>query len=152
MIRGPAVRPRPPRSASKGWVATARRTVKEFKADNLTDWAAALTYYAILSLVPALIALVSIVGLVGDPQSVTDTLTKIVSSVGPASAVDTFKTPIEQVTANRSGAGLALVLSPRGRPVERLGLHRRLHARLQRDLRGRRGAPVLEAAPRPAAS
>ena len=85
--------------------------MKEFKEDNLTDWAAALTYYAILSLVPALIALVSIVGLVGDPKSVTDALTKIVSSVGPASAVDTFKTPIEQVTSNRSGAGLALVVS-----------------------------------------
>ena len=45
---------------------TLKRTVREFRDDNLTDWAAALTYYAVLSIFPALIALVSIVGLVGD--------------------------------------------------------------------------------------
>ena len=72
---------------------------------------AALTYYAILSLVPALIALVSIVGARGRPEERHDTLTKIVSSIGPPPPWDTFKTPIEQVTANRSGAGLALVVS-----------------------------------------
>jgi membrane protein len=42
-----------------------KRTAAEFKDDNLTDWAAALTYYGLLSLFPGLIALVSIVGLVG---------------------------------------------------------------------------------------
>ena len=62
---GPAT---PAKVGFKGWLATAKRTVKEFKDDNLTDWAAAMTYYALLSLVPALIALVSIVGLVGDPK------------------------------------------------------------------------------------
>ncbi len=108
---GPAT---PAKVGFKGWLATAKRTVKEFKDDNLTDWAAAMTYYALLSLVPALIALVSIVGLVGDPKSVTDTLTKIIGQIGPSSAVDTFKTPIEQVTSNRSGAGLALIVSLAG--------------------------------------
>ena len=44
--------------------ATLKRTVKEFSEDNLTDWAAALTYYGLLSLFPALIAMVSVVGLV----------------------------------------------------------------------------------------
>ena len=48
-----------------GWRAVLRRTVKEFRNDNLTDWAAALTYYGVLALFPALIALVSIVGLLG---------------------------------------------------------------------------------------
>ncbi len=43
-----------------------KRTVAEFRADNLTDWAAALTYYAVLSIFPALIVLVSILGLAGD--------------------------------------------------------------------------------------
>jgi membrane protein len=42
---------------SHGTLATLKRTVSEFQEDNLTDWAAALTYYALLSLFPALIAL-----------------------------------------------------------------------------------------------
>ena len=50
---------------------TVKRTLKEFSEDNLTDWAAALTYYGLLSLFPALIALVSILGLFGDPQWTT---------------------------------------------------------------------------------
>ena len=58
---------------------TVKRTITEFQEDNLTDWAAALTYYSVLSIFPALIALVSIVGLVGDPKTVTDSLTDVVS-------------------------------------------------------------------------
>ena len=58
-------RPRP------GCFATLKRTATEFIEDNMTDWAAALTYYGLLALFPALIALVSLVGLVGDPQSTT---------------------------------------------------------------------------------
>ena len=46
---------------------TLKRTFAEFKEDELTDRAAALTYYGVLSIFPALIALVSIVGLVFDP-------------------------------------------------------------------------------------
>ena len=44
------------------WGDALRRTVREFKDDNLTDWAAALTYYSILAIFPALLALVSVVG------------------------------------------------------------------------------------------
>ena len=47
---------------------TIKRTLKEFSEDNLTDWAAALTYYGVLALFPALIALLSIIGLLIDPQ------------------------------------------------------------------------------------
>jgi membrane protein len=90
--------------------ATLKRTVTEFQEDNLTDWAAALTYYGLLSLFPALIALVSIVGLFGDPQSTTSTITDIVTSIGPQSAAETFADPIKTITSNRSGAGLALIL------------------------------------------
>src|SRR3954469_21735228 len=64
---------------------TVKRTVKEFSEDNLTDWAAALTYYGVLALFPALIALLSIVGLLTDPRSLTDALTTVV----PGSAADT---------------------------------------------------------------
>ena len=58
--------------------------MSEFRADNLTDWAAALTYYAILSIFPALIVLVAILGLAGDSatQSVLDNLNEL--GPGPA--------------------------------------------------------------------
>lgn len=90
--------------------ATAKRTVTEFREDNMTDWAAALTYYGLLSLFPALIALVSIVGLVGDPQSTTRTLTDIVTRIGPSSAADTFAGPIRSITSNRGASGVLFVV------------------------------------------
>jgi membrane protein len=88
---------------------TLKRTALEFQEDNLSDWAATLTYYGLLALFPALIALVSIVGLVADPESTTDTLTDIVNDVGPDTAAETFAGPIEQVTQSRSTAGFALI-------------------------------------------
>ena len=72
----------------------------------MTDWAAALTYYGLLSLFPALIALVSIVGLFADPVQTTNTLTQIVSNLGPGTAAETFAGPIQSITANRGTAGV----------------------------------------------
>ena len=89
--------------------ATLKRTWSEFKEDNLSDWAAALTYYGVLAIFPAVIAMVSIVGLFGDPQTVTRTLTDIVRQVAPGGA-DALQGPIEQVTASRGGAGIALIV------------------------------------------
>lgn len=89
---------------------TLKRSGLEFSEDNMTDWAAALTYYGLLSLFPALIALVSIVGLVGDPQSTTKSLTDIVTQIGPSSAAETFKGPIESITSNRSSAGILFIV------------------------------------------
>ena len=86
-----------------------KRTVKGFRDDSVTDIAAALTYYAILSLFPGLLALVSIVGLFGDPQATTDTLTEIVQDLGPSTAADTFQEPIESLTSNREAAGVLFV-------------------------------------------
>ncbi|HYV16439.1 MAG TPA: YihY/virulence factor BrkB family protein [Conexibacter sp.] len=93
-----------------GWFATLKRTVLEFSEDGMTDWAAALTYYGLLSLFPALIALVSIVGLFGDPQSTTQTITDIVAKLGPSTAAATFSGPIESITSNRSSAGVLFVV------------------------------------------
>jgi membrane protein len=90
---------------------TLKRTVGEFQEDNLTDWAGTLTYYGLLALFPAVIVLVSIVGLVGDPESTTDTLTDIVTKIGPDSAANTFEGPIKQVTESRATAGFALIAS-----------------------------------------
>jgi membrane protein len=89
---------------------TLKRTALEFNEDNMPDWAAALTYYGLLSLFPALIALVSILGLFADPQTTTRQITDIVTQIGPSSAADTFSGPIESITANRSAAGILFVV------------------------------------------
>jgi membrane protein len=86
--------------------ATLKRTVTEFSEDHMTDWAAALTYYGLLSLFPALIALVSLVGLFGDPATTTQTITDIVTQLGPSSAADTFAGPIKSITSHRGAAGV----------------------------------------------
>ena len=88
--------------------ATLKRTVREFRDDNLTDWAAALTYYAVLAIFPGLIVLVAILGLVGQHPETTNALLDIVGDVGPASAVETFRGPIESVVTSNSGAGALL--------------------------------------------
>jgi membrane protein len=100
----------PPHRKKGSLGQTLKRTLTEFKEDNLTDRAAGLTYYSVLSIFPAMIALVSIVGLVGDPESVTETVTDIVTSIGPSSAADTFAEPIEDVTRSSGTAGIALVI------------------------------------------
>jgi membrane protein len=96
--------------AKRTWLGTVKRTVREFRDDKLTDWAAALTYYAVLSLFPAFIALISILGLVVDPKTITRVITDVVSQLGPSSAVDTFKKPIEQLANNRSTALWGLII------------------------------------------
>ena len=88
--------------------ATLKRTVREVRDDNLTDWAAALTYYAVLALFPGLIVLVAILGLVGQHPETTNALLEIVRDVGPESAVDTFRGPIESVVQSSGGAGALL--------------------------------------------
>jgi membrane protein len=69
--------------------ATLKRTVKEFSDDNLTHWAAALTYYGVLSIFPALLAVVSILGLIGSSaiQPLMDNLTTV--APGPAKEIVT---------------------------------------------------------------
>ncbi len=93
----------------RGIFPVLKRTVAEFMDDGLTDWAAALTYYGLLALFPATIALISIVGLVGDPDSATETITEVVTALGPASAAETFAGPIESVASDRGAAGVAFV-------------------------------------------
>jgi membrane protein len=94
---------------SRGIFTTLKRTALEFREDNLSDWAAALTYYGLLALFPALIALVSLIGLIGDPKSTTESLTEIITELGPESAAETFKGPIESVASDQSTAGFALI-------------------------------------------
>ena len=93
----------------RSWFGTLKRVIRGFKDDNVTDWAAALTYYAVLSIFPAFIALISILGLVVDPATITRVVTDIVASLGPSDAVNTFKGPIEQISSNRSTALFGLI-------------------------------------------
>jgi membrane protein len=97
-------------ATQSGWWATIKRTATEFQEDNLSDWAAALTYYGLLSLFPALIAMVSLIGIFGDPKSTTSSLTDIITEIGPSSAAETFKGPIESITKSSGTAGIALIL------------------------------------------
>ena len=93
----------------RSWFGTGKRVVAGFRDDNLTDWAAALTYYAVLSIFPAFIALISILGLVVDPATITRVVTDVVAQLGPESAVNTFKGPIQEISQNRSTALLGLI-------------------------------------------
>ena len=86
----------------KGWVATAKRTLKEFSNDKLTHWAAALTYYGVLSLFPALLALVSILGIVG--PSATQPLIDNLSALAPGPARDIVTSTVENIQNANSGA------------------------------------------------
>jgi len=81
-----------------------RRTVSEFRADNVTDWAAALTYYGVLSIFPALIALISVVGLLG--PSATDSLLTNLESFTPGPAKDILTNAVNGLSKNRGAGGL----------------------------------------------
>ena len=89
-------------------MATLKRTIREFKADNLTDWAAALTYYGVLSIFPALIAIVSIVGLFG--SSATSNLSKNVGTFAPGPAKTIITSAINGLAQNPSAAGVLFIV------------------------------------------
>jgi membrane protein len=88
----------------RSWMGVLRRTIREFRDDNLTDWAAALTYYGILSIFPALLALVSILGIFG--QSATQPLIDNLSSVAPGPAKDILTSALKGLQNSRGSAGV----------------------------------------------
>src|SRR3954471_4085260 len=94
----------PPQLTKRSWMGVLKRTITEFKDDNLTDWAAALTYYGVLALFPAIIALVSILGLIG--PSATQPLLDNVSQVAPGPAKDILTSTIQNLQNNRGSAGV----------------------------------------------
>ena len=92
----------------RSWWAVVKRTVKEFQDDNLMDWAAALTYYAVFALFPGLIVLVALLGVFGQYPDTFNAMLDIVRQVAPASAVDAIATPLESVIREKGTAGTAL--------------------------------------------
>ncbi|MDO9406976.1 YihY/virulence factor BrkB family protein [Patulibacter sp.] len=89
-------------------MATVKRAFKEFQADEITDRAAALTYYSVLAVFPAIIALVSIVGLLGD--SAVQELQSNVSSLAPGPAKEIVGSTIDNVASKPGAAGVAFVV------------------------------------------
>jgi len=85
-----------------------RKTAREFSKDQCTDLAAALTYYAVLSIFPALVVIVSLLGVFGQGERTTDAVLQIVGDLAPGSTVDTLRAPIEQLVES-SSAGFALI-------------------------------------------
>ena len=128
------------------WWPVLKRTVREFREDNLTDWAAALTYYAVLAIFPALIVLVSVLGLVG--ESATQPLIDNLGTVAPGPAKEIFTNALENLQGDQGAAGVLFVIGLRGALWSASGYVGRVHARLQRDLRHRGGAADLEDAAR----
>jgi len=82
--------------------------VREFKEDNLTDWAAALTYYGILAIFPALLVLVSVLGLIG--SSATQPLIDNLGDVAPGPAKEIFTSAIKNLQGSQGAAGVFFVI------------------------------------------
>jgi len=89
-------------------VAAVKRARVEFKRDNLTDLAASLTYYGLLSIAPALVVLVAALGLLG--RDATSEVVSQVEAIAPGSSAEFVRTLIAQAQANRTTAGLGAVL------------------------------------------
>jgi membrane protein len=91
--------------SGRSWLGVLKRTVKEFQRDNLTDWAAALTYYGVLAIFPAIIALISIIGLIG--PSATQPILDNLATLTPGPANDILSGAVKQVASSRGGASIA---------------------------------------------
>ena len=90
------------------WSGVLKRTVTEFRRDNVTDWAAALTYYGVLSIFPAIIAVVSVLGLIG--HSATQPLISNLGKLAPGSAQHIFSSAITNLQHSRGAAGVLFVV------------------------------------------
>ncbi|WP_199176664.1 YihY/virulence factor BrkB family protein [Subtercola sp. Z020] len=90
------------------WKYVLRKTLREFSTDQCTDIAASLVYYSVLAIFPALIALVSLLGVIGQGQQATNALLDTLGSVAPSDTVETLRGPLEQFSSSPA-AGFALV-------------------------------------------
>jgi membrane protein len=107
--RSERVTPETPKRLNRGsWLGVLRRTVREFQQDELTDRAAALTYYGILSIFPALLAVVSALGLIG--RSATQPLIDNLAKVAPGPAQRMFTDAIHNLQHGRGAAGTLFVV------------------------------------------
>jgi membrane protein len=111
-INGARYAESPGKLPRRAWGGVLKRTFTEFSDDNLTDWAAALTYYGIVAMFPALIALVSILGLIG--QSATKPLLDNLGSFAPGPAHQILENALNGLTQSRGSAGILFVVGLAG--------------------------------------
>jgi membrane protein len=90
------------------WIYVLKKTYREFSADQATDLAAALTYYGVLAIFPALLAFVSLVGLFGDPAETTDALLDLLGGLVPSTTLEAVRGPIENL-ATSPAAGFTFI-------------------------------------------
>ena len=90
------------------WGGALRRTFHEFREDNLTDWAAALTYYGVMAIFPALLVLISVLGLIG--PSATQPLIDNLNEVAPGPAKEIFTNAIQNIEDSQGAAGVFFVI------------------------------------------
>jgi len=95
---------RPTQLPGGSWWAAIRRTVREFQVDNLKDWAAALTYYSVLSIFPALLVLISLLDLAG-PSTIQKLLDNL-GQVAPGSVNQILEGAIRNLRRTRGSAGV----------------------------------------------
>jgi len=93
----------------ESWTAALKRTWSEFREDNMTDWAAALTYYSVLAIFPALLAVVSVLGLIG--PSATQPLIDNINTLAPGPAKDLLVSSIRNIQHSSGAAGVLFVVS-----------------------------------------
>jgi membrane protein len=98
----------PTELSKRSWFGVFKRSATEFKDDNLTDWAAALTYYGILAIFPALLVLVSVLGLIG--ESATQPLIDNLGEVAPGPAQEILTNALENLQGSQGAAGVAFVI------------------------------------------
>ena len=96
----------------QSWREVLKRTVREFKEDELVDRAAALTYYGVLAIFPAILALVSVLGLVG--RSATQPLIDNLGQVAPGPARDIFTTAVENLQKSQGTGGILFLVGLAG--------------------------------------
>lgn len=94
------------------WMDALKRTVKAFNADNLSVWAAALTYFGVLSIFPALLVVVSVLGLIG--ESATRPLLENLEEVAPGPAQEIMTNAIRNLQGAGSASGIAFVIGLAG--------------------------------------
>ncbi|WP_052172757.1 YihY/virulence factor BrkB family protein [Nocardia sp. BMG111209] len=92
----------------QSWCGVLRRSVRRFRENNLTDWAAALTYYSVLSLFPGLIVLTGLLSALG--RGATDSLIDTVRRIGPGSGTALLIDAVHQLQGARSFAGVVAVI------------------------------------------
>ncbi|WP_067811593.1 YihY/virulence factor BrkB family protein [Actinomadura kijaniata] len=90
------------------WWAAVKRSFGEFQDDALPDWAAALTYYSVLSIFPAMLVVISLVGLGG--KGLSQDLITNVGQIAPGSVKQVLANALTELQRGQGGAGLVAVL------------------------------------------